>query len=112
MAVCCITLVTSASQTAVAVVERPLPCLQVYGDPLQHPQTENYWGNVNPIGERSCYDEGKRAAECLAFDYKREHNLEVRHRMLCSSSQFLVTGATVWGCSSPPGVRHTAQLQP
>ena len=51
---------------------------EVYGDPLQHPQTEEYWGNVNPIGERSCYDEGKRAAECLVFDYHREHNLDVR----------------------------------
>ena len=51
---------------------------EVYGDPLQHPQTEEYWGNVNPIGERSCYDEGKRCAETLAFDYKREHGLEVR----------------------------------
>ena len=50
----------------------------MYGDPLQHPQTEEYWGNVNPIGERSCYDEGKRCAETLAFDYKREHGLEVR----------------------------------
>jgi UDP-glucuronate decarboxylase len=49
----------------------------VYGDPLVHPQTEDYWGNVNPIGERSCYDEGKRAAECLTFDYQREHNVEV-----------------------------------
>ena len=51
---------------------------EVYGDPLEHPQTEGYWGNVNPIGERSCYDEGKRAAECLVFDYHREHNLDVR----------------------------------
>lgn len=51
---------------------------EVYGDPLEHPQTEAYWGNVNPIGERSCYDEGKRAAECLTFDYRREHGLEVR----------------------------------
>ena len=51
---------------------------EVYGDPLQHPQTEAYWGNVNPIGERSCYDEGKRAAECLTFDYAREHGLAVR----------------------------------
>lgn len=51
--------------------------LQVYGDPLEHPQTEAYWGNVNPIGERSCYDEGKRAAECLTFDYLREHGLQV-----------------------------------
>ena len=51
---------------------------EVYGDPLEHPQTESYWGNVNPIGERSCYDEGKRAAECLTFDYRREHGLDVR----------------------------------
>ena len=51
--------------------------LQVYGDPLEHPQKETYWGNVNCIGERSCYDEGKRAAECLTFDYHREHNLDV-----------------------------------
>ena len=51
---------------------------EVYGDPLQHPQTEDYWGNVNPIGERSCYDEGKRAAECLTMDYHREHGQEVR----------------------------------
>lgn len=51
--------------------------MQVYGDPLEHPQTEAYWGNVNCNGERSCYDEGKRAAECLTFDYKREHNLDV-----------------------------------
>ena len=46
--------------------------------PLQHPQTEEYWGNVNPIGERSCYDEGKRCAETLAFDYYREHGVEIR----------------------------------
>lgn len=51
---------------------------EVYGDPVEHPQTESYWGNVNPIGERSCYDEGKRAAECLTMDYHREHGLEVR----------------------------------
>ena len=51
---------------------------QVYGDPLEHPQRETYWGNVNPIGERSCYDEGKRAAETLTFDYHREHSLDVR----------------------------------
>ena len=48
----------------------------MYGDPLEHPQTESYWGNVNCIGERSCYDEGKRAAECLTFDYQREHGME------------------------------------
>lgn len=51
---------------------------EVYGDPLQHPQTEEYWGNVNPIGERACYDEGKRVAETLAFDYWRTNNVEVR----------------------------------
>ncbi|KAJ8539802.1 hypothetical protein K7X08_014054 [Anisodus acutangulus] len=51
---------------------------EVYGDPLQHPQAETYWGNVNPIGVRSCYDEGKRTAETLAMDYHRGLNIEVR----------------------------------
>lgn len=51
---------------------------EVYGDPEIHPQTEDYWGHVNPIGTRSCYDEGKRCAETLFFDYHREHNLEIK----------------------------------
>ena len=51
---------------------------EVYGDPLVHPQTEDYWGNVNPIGPRACYDEGKRAAETLFFDYRRQHNLKIK----------------------------------
>jgi UDP-glucuronate decarboxylase len=51
---------------------------EVYGDPLIHPQTEDYWGNVNPIGPRACYDEGKRAAETLFFDYHRQHNLKIK----------------------------------
>lgn len=51
---------------------------EVYGDPLQHPQSEDYWGNVNPIGIRSCYDEGKRCAESLCFDYHRIHGVEVK----------------------------------
>jgi len=51
---------------------------EVYGDPLMHPQVESYWGNVNPIGFRSCYDEGKRCAETLFFDYHRQHNLEIK----------------------------------
>jgi len=51
---------------------------EVYGDPLQHPQVETYWGNVNPIGVRSCYDEGKRTAETLTMDYHRGANVEVR----------------------------------
>lgn len=51
---------------------------EVYGDPLQHPQKEEYWGNVNPIGTRSCYDEGKRCAETLFFDYHRQHNLDIK----------------------------------
>ena len=51
---------------------------EVYGDPTQHPQTEEYWGNVNPIGPRSCYDEGKRCAETLFFDYHRQHGLEIK----------------------------------
>ncbi|WP_349262354.1 UDP-glucuronic acid decarboxylase family protein [Geminicoccus sp.] len=51
---------------------------EVYGDPDQHPQRETYWGNVNPIGIRACYDEGKRAAETLCFDYMRQHEVDVR----------------------------------
>lgn len=51
---------------------------EVYGDPSVHPQTEEYWGNVNPIGVRSCYDEGKRIAETLFFDFHRQYNLEIK----------------------------------
>ena len=51
---------------------------EVYGDPEQHPQTESYWGHVNPIGVRSCYDEGKRVAECLMMDYHRQNNVDTR----------------------------------
>jgi UDP-glucuronate decarboxylase len=51
---------------------------EVYGDPTMHPQKEAYWGNVNPIGLRSCYDEGKRCAETLMFDYYRQHGLEIK----------------------------------
>ena len=51
---------------------------EVYGDPAVHPQTEDYWGNVNPIGTRACYDEGKRCAETLFFDYHRQHRLRVK----------------------------------
>ncbi len=51
---------------------------EVYGDPLEHPQPESYWGNVNPIGPRSCYDEGKRAAESLLMDYHRQNGVDIR----------------------------------
>ena len=51
---------------------------EIYGDPEQHPQIETYWGNVNPIGPRSCYDEGKRCAETLFFDYHRQHQMDVK----------------------------------
>lgn len=51
---------------------------EVYGDPAQHPQKEEYWGNVNPIGVRSCYDEGKRVAETLMMDFHRQHNVDIR----------------------------------
>jgi UDP-glucuronate decarboxylase len=51
---------------------------EVYGDPEVHPQVESYWGNVNPVGIRSCYDEGKRCAETLFFDYRRQHNLRIK----------------------------------
>ena len=51
---------------------------EVYGDPAIHPQVESYWGNVNPIGTRSCYDEGKRSAETLFFDYHRQHGVDIK----------------------------------
>jgi UDP-glucuronate decarboxylase len=51
---------------------------EVYGDPLQHPQKEDYWGNVNPVGLRSCYDEGKRLAETLMTDYHRQNKVDIR----------------------------------
>jgi UDP-glucuronate decarboxylase len=51
---------------------------EVYGDPTVHPQVEEYWGNVNPIGPRSCYDEGKRCAETLFFDYRRQHRVAIK----------------------------------
>lgn len=51
---------------------------EVYGDPKEHPQTESYWGNVNPLGRRACYDEGKRASETLCFDYNRQHNIDIK----------------------------------
>ncbi|MDH4200432.1 MAG: GDP-mannose 4,6-dehydratase, partial [Spirochaetia bacterium] len=51
---------------------------EVYGDPEVHPQTESYWGRVNPVGPRSCYDEGKRCAETLFFDYHKQHNLAIK----------------------------------
>ena len=51
---------------------------EVYGDPIVHPQPETYWGNVNPIGIRSCYDEGKRCAETLFFDYRRQHDMAIK----------------------------------
>lgn len=51
---------------------------EIYGDPKEHPQSEKYWGNVNPIGIRACYDEGKRAAETLCFDYNRQHGIDVK----------------------------------
>ena len=51
---------------------------EVYGDPTVHPQTEDYWGHVNPIGPRACYDEGKRCAETLFFDYHRQHGLAIK----------------------------------
>jgi UDP-glucuronate decarboxylase len=51
---------------------------EIYGDPEQHPQTESYWGNVNTLGPRSCYDEGKRCAETLFMDYWRQHNVEIK----------------------------------
>ncbi|MFK7824380.1 MAG: UDP-glucuronic acid decarboxylase family protein [Oligoflexales bacterium] len=65
-----------AKKTGATIVQASTS--EVYGDPEQHPQEEHYWGNVNPIGIRSCYDEGKRAAESLCADYNRVHNVDAR----------------------------------
>ena len=65
-----------ANETGARIIQASTS--EVYGDPTQSPQKESYWGNVNPIGIRSCYDEGKRAAETLCFDYRRQHNLDTR----------------------------------
>jgi UDP-glucuronate decarboxylase len=65
-----------ANETGAKIIQASTS--EVYGDPSQSPQKETYWGNVNPIGTRSCYDEGKRAAETLCFDYIRQYNLDAR----------------------------------
>ena len=71
-----INLLHLANETGARIIQASTS--EIYGDPTQSPQKENYWGNVNPIGIRSCYDEGKRAAETLCFDYRRQHNLDTR----------------------------------
>jgi len=71
-----INLLHLANETGARIIQASTS--EIYGDPTQAPQKESYWGNVNPIGIRSCYDEGKRAAETLCFDYKRQHNLDTR----------------------------------
>ncbi len=71
-----INLLHLARQTGALILQASTS--EVYGDPAESPQTEEYWGNVNPIGIRSCYDEGKRAAETLCFDYKRQYGVDTR----------------------------------
>jgi UDP-glucuronate decarboxylase len=71
-----INLLHLANETGAKIIQASTS--EIYGDPTQSPQKESYWGNVNPIGIRSCYDEGKRAAETLCFDYRRQHNLDTR----------------------------------
>jgi UDP-glucuronate decarboxylase len=71
-----INLLHLANETGARIIQASTS--EVYGDPTQSPQKETYWGNVNPIGIRSCYDEGKRAAETLCFDYIRQYNLDAR----------------------------------
>ena len=71
-----INLLHLANETGARIIQASTS--EVYGDPTQSPQKETYWGNVNPIGIRSCYDEGKRAAETLCFDYKRQYGLDAR----------------------------------
>ena len=71
-----INLLHLANETGARIIQASTS--EIYGDPTQSPQKESYWGNVNPIGIRSCYDEGKRAAETLCFDYRRQFNLDIR----------------------------------
>ena len=71
-----INLLHLAKETGARIIQASTS--EIYGDPTQSPQKESYWGNVNPIGIRSCYDEGKRAAETLCFDYRRQHYLDTR----------------------------------
>jgi UDP-glucuronate decarboxylase len=71
-----ITMLELASRTGASILLSSTS--EVYGDPAVHPQDEGYWGNVNPIGERSCYDEGKRCAEALFFSYRREHDVAIK----------------------------------
>jgi UDP-glucuronate decarboxylase len=71
-----INLLHLANETGARIIQASTS--EIYGDPTQSPQKESYWGNVNPIGIRSCYDEGKRAAETLSFDYRRQYNLDTR----------------------------------
>jgi len=71
-----INLLHLANETGARIIQASTS--EIYGDPTQSPQKESYWGNVNPIGIRSCYDEGKRAAETLCFDYRRQHDLDTR----------------------------------
>ena len=71
-----INLLHLANKTGARIIQASTS--EIYGDPTQSPQKESYWGNVNPIGIRSCYDEGKRAAETLCFDYRRQYSLDTR----------------------------------
>jgi UDP-glucuronate decarboxylase len=71
-----INLLHLANETGARIIQASTS--EIYGDPTQSPQKESYWGNVNPIGIRSCYDEGKRAAETLCFDYRRQYDLDTR----------------------------------
>ena len=71
-----INLLHLANETSARIIQASTS--EIYGDPTQSPQKESYWGNVNPIGIRSCYDEGKRAAETLCFDYRRQYDLDTR----------------------------------
>ncbi len=75
---------------------------EVYGDPEVRPQVESYWGYVNPIGPRSCYDEGKRCAETLFFDYWHQHRIEIKVVRICGSTVATTTRRTRRSCARLP----------
>ena len=83
---------------------------EVYGDPDVHPQPEDYWGHVNPVGPRSCYDEGKRCAETLFFDYRRQHNLQIKVARISTPMVLACTLTTGGWCRTSSSRRSSAVI--
>ena len=85
---------------------------EVYGDPAVHPQPESYWGNVNPVGPRSCYDEGKRSAETLFFDYQRQHGVDIKVARIFNTYGPRMRPRTAAWCRTSSSRRCAARTSP